>query len=86
MTRGALEGLFLHATQRTSRTGIMQRVSTGFGVSSIQKYLTTGIIGSTMSDLVPLVTQQVVADAVDGIVQKTGGWKKFVSSLFYLPQ
>lgn len=86
MTRGALEGLFLHAAQRTSRTGIMQRVSTGFGVSSIQKYLTTGIMGSTMSDLVPLVTQQVVAGAVDGVVQKTGGWKKFVTSLFYVPQ
>lgn len=82
MTRGALEGLFLHAAQRTSRTGIMQRVSTGLSVSSIQKYLTTGIMGSSMSDLVPLVTQQVVAGAVDGVVQKTGGWKKFVTSLF----
>jgi hypothetical protein len=82
MTRGALEGLFLHASQKTTRPGIVQRVSTGFGVLSIQKYITTGIMGTAVTDLVPLVTQQVLAGAVDGIVHKTGGWKKFVTGLF----
>jgi hypothetical protein len=82
MTRGALEGLFLHASQKMTRPGIIQRVSTGFGVLSIQKYITTGIMGTAMTDLVPLVTQQILAGAVDGIVHKTGGWKKFVTGLF----
>jgi hypothetical protein len=82
MTRGALEGLMLHASHTMGRPGIVQRISTGFGVSSVQHYLTTGIMGTSMSDLVPLVTQQVLAGAVDGVVQKTGGWKKFVTSLF----
>lgn len=82
MIRGALEGLYTYSTRQTKPAGILQRINSGAGVLSIQNYLTKGSFGTGTLDIVPLVTQQVIAGAMNGVVQQVGGWKNLINTIF----
>ena len=83
MMRGALEGLYIYGTRQAKPTGILQRINSGASMLSVQNYLTKGVIGINTLDIAPLMTQQIIAGAMNGIVQKTGGWNGLVNTLFY---
>ncbi len=82
MTRGALESLIQHVSDRRSgRAGILERVENGIIASTIQGFLTGGP-SAAMTDMIPLVTQPVLAVITQRVVEKAGGFKTFVTNLF----
>jgi|GEM_PF-6026920 len=82
MMRGGLEGLYLHALNKTTTSGILQRVQSGFAITSLQQYISAGALQMTVGSMVPLVTQQVIAGAVNVVVQKNGGWRGLMKNIF----
>jgi hypothetical protein len=82
MARGAIEGLYHYSTYKEKQVGILQRMQTGFVAMSVQKYLQQGNPYMSALDVTPLVVQQLVAGAVDGLTRAAGGWRRFVASFF----
>jgi hypothetical protein len=80
--RGALEGLYYHTLNKERTVGIVQRLHGGFAALSIQRYLAAGVPQSNLYALTPLITQQLITGAIDGIIHKAGGWHTFIGSLF----
>lgn len=78
---GAFQGLMQHASREATRAGIFERVENGIMIKTVQNALVKGL-GTSWTDIVPMVTQQVITGAVEGLVEKTGGWKAFITDFF----
>ena len=78
--RGAAQGLLNYVVSKTDRPGALQNVSSGLLVRDMQLRLLYNFSTLSVTDVAPVVLEEVTKSAVQTVVNQSGGWWRFIST------